>query len=109
MEYTWKISGLDCYPQFDGETDVVFTAYWTVIGTNGNYSGNAYGSVGIPVTEKAGFTPYADLTQEQVLNWCWANGVNKDAVEANIEKQVQDQITPPVVSLPLPWAVPAPI
>jgi hypothetical protein len=109
--YTWNIQQMDCYPQIDGETDVVFTVHWTVSGTDGTYSGSAYGSVGIPVDSKSGFTPYADLTQEQVLNWCWANGVDKDATESNIAQQIENQVNPPVVTPPLPWAVtlPAPI
>ena len=49
------------------------------------------------------FTPYEDLTQEQVLDWCYANGVDKNAIEANVTQQINDQINPPVVTLPLPW------
>jgi hypothetical protein len=38
------------------------------------------------------------------LNWCYENGVDKTAIEANVSKQIADQINPPVVALPLPWA-----
>jgi hypothetical protein len=48
------------------------------------------------------------LTQEQVLGWCYANGVDKSAIEANVSLQIANQINPPVVSLPLPWVPPAP-
>jgi hypothetical protein len=44
------------------------------------------------------------VTEDDVLGWCWANGVDKDATEAAVEQQIQNQIDPPVVSLPLPWA-----
>ncbi len=49
------------------------------------------------------FTPYADLTQEQVLGWIWANGVDKDATEAAVEQQIENQKNPPIVSPKLPW------
>jgi hypothetical protein len=49
------------------------------------------------------FTPYEDLTQEEVLTWIWANGVDKDATEEAVEQQIENQINPPVVTPPLPW------
>jgi len=42
-----------------------------------------------------------------VLGWIWASGVDKTATEAAVEQQIQNQIDPPVVSPPLPWATPA--
>lgn len=50
------------------------------------------------------FTPYDQLTQDQVLGWCWANGVDKDAVEAQVSSQLEEMLNPPVVAPPLPWA-----
>jgi hypothetical protein len=50
------------------------------------------------------FTPYDQLTQEQVLGWIWDNGVDKDATEAAVQQQLDNQINPPVVTPPLPWA-----
>jgi len=58
------------------------------------------------VTYTAGspYTPYADLTQDQVLGWIWASGVDKDATEAAVNQQIDNAINPPVVTPPLPWA-----
>ena len=56
--------------------------------------------------EGGSFTPYANLTQEQVLGWCWAGGVDKAAIESGIQTQIDGQINPPVVQPPLPWAAP---
>jgi len=53
------------------------------------------------------FTPYADLTQAQVLGWVWANGVDKDATEASVQAQIDSQINPTVIQPPLPWIAPA--
>jgi len=38
------------------------------------------------------------------LGWCWSSGVDKDATEANVQTQIDNQINPPIVVLPLPWA-----
>ena len=99
----WTISQLDCKPQEDGKTDVVVTAHWQCTGTDGEYSAQVYGTAGFTYTPESPFTPYADLTESQVLSWCWENGVDKDATEANVEGQIENQINPPVVNPPLPW------
>jgi hypothetical protein len=49
------------------------------------------------------FTPYEDLTEQQVLNWCFANGVDQAAIEANVTQQIENQINPPVIAPPVPW------
>jgi hypothetical protein len=87
-------------------SDVVITADWRCNGSQDNYSGTCYGSCSFaPPSDN--FTPYEDLTEEQVLGWCWSNGVDKTAIEANVTAQIAWQIDPPVISPPLPW-VPTP-
>jgi hypothetical protein len=46
---------------------------------------------------------FADLTEAQVCDWIWANGVDKDEIEANLNQQIATQKNPPVVTPPLPW------
>ena len=101
---TWDVVQMDCYPEVDGEQDVVFTVHWRLNGVDGEYAGSVYGSVGVTLDAEAPFTPYNELTEEQVLGWVWANGVDKDASEANVAQQIENQKNPPVVSPPLPWA-----
>jgi hypothetical protein len=86
-------------------SDVVITADWRCNGSQDSYSGTCYGSASFaPPT--GSFTPYPDLTQDQVLGWCWSNGVDKDGCEANVATQIQNQINPPIITPPLPWAAP---
>ena len=88
-------------------SDVVITADWRCNGTQDQYSGTCYGSASFaPPSEN--FTPYEDLTEQQVLDWCFANGVDKSAIEANVAAQIENQINPPVIAPPLPWVPPAP-
>ena len=94
---------MDCYPQEQGNADVVFMVHWSCTGINGEYSANVYGTCGIPYAGGS-FTPYEDLTQDEVIGWVWANGVDQDETEANVERQIQDQINPTVVTPPLPWS-----
>jgi hypothetical protein len=103
---SWIIERLLVKPTEGSETNVVITADWRCNGTQDNYSGTCYGSCSF-APPSGEFTPYPDLTQEQVLNWCYENGVDQAAIEANVTQQINDQINPPVVTLPLPW-VPVP-
>ena len=103
---SWLIERLLTKPVEGSETNVVITADWRCNSTDETYSGTCYGSCSF--TPPSGeFTPYEDLTMQQVLGWCYQNGVDQAAVEANVTQQINDQIDPPVVTLPLPW-VPVP-
>lgn len=110
----WIIERLLVKPTEGTLTDVVITADWRCNGTETTgtgddaktYSGTCYGSCSFaPPT--GSFTPYPDLTQEQVLDWCYANGVDQAAIEANVAAQIENQINPPIIAPPLPW-VPVP-
>ena len=107
---TWGVVQMDVYPEADGKQDVVFNVHWTLTGTDGTYTGSVYGSVGVSLDEGSTFTPYADLTLAQVVGWVQgAMGPEKVAAyEANVAQQINDQVAPPVVTPPLPWAPPAP-
>jgi hypothetical protein len=83
-------------------SDVVITADWRCNGSQDNYSGTCYGSASFQ-PPSGSFTPYEDLTEQQVLDWCFANGVDQKAIEANVTLQIADQINPPIIAPPLPW------
>lgn len=103
---TWTIVQMDAYPEADGETDVVFNVHWTLTGTDGTYSGSVYGAQSVSLDPAAPFTPYADLTEAQVIGWVQgAMGAEQVAAyEDNVAQQIADQINPPVVTPPLPWS-----
>ena len=103
-QITWLIEQMQVAPQLDGQTDVVVIASWRCNGINQEYLATVYGAVGFTLQQGQPFTPYNELTQDQVLNWCWQNGVDKVAVEVAVEQAIQNQINPPVITPPLPWA-----
>ena len=99
---TWTVTAMDCYPQADGQTDVVFNVHWTCSATDGAYQASVYSTQTVQLSGGT-FTPYADLTQDQVLGWIWADGVHKAATEEAVLQKLQNMINPPVVTPPLPW------
>jgi len=102
MTIIWIIERLLVRKVEGSLTDVVITADWRCNGTQDQYSGTCYGSCSFQ-PPSGEFTPYEDLTEQQVLDWCYANGVDQAAIEANVTAQIENQINPPVVTLPLPW------
>jgi hypothetical protein len=102
---TWVIQQMDCYPQADGQTDVVFIIHWRVNASDGSYTATSYGTVGVTYVAGAAYTPYSDLTQDQVVGWVQtAMGPEQVAsIEAGLATSIANQINPPVVSPELPW------
>ena len=107
-QITWLIEWMQCYPQAEGQTDVVFQVGWRCNGlleqNNQSFSGTVYSTQSVTYTAGSPYTPYADLTQDQVLGWIWAAGVDKTATELAVAQQINDQVNPKTVQPPLPWA-----
>ena len=102
MTIDWTISQLDVKPAEGDLSDVVVTAHWRCTATEETFYGTVYSTCSLPAPEGE-FTPYADLTLEQVLGWLWANGVDKDATESAVAAQIAAQKNPPIIHPPLPW------
>jgi hypothetical protein len=106
--YQWTIQQLECKPQEDGLTDVVVTAHWNVSATDSTNTTSAYGTQSFTLQQGESFTPYADLTQDQVVGWVQANmGIDEvTKLQENLDKQIKDLSNPPIVKPPLPWSTP---
>ncbi len=96
--YTWTIASMPAYPQAEGQTDVVFQVNWLCTATDdqGN-TASLPGTTSVAYTAGDPYTPYADLTQDQVLGWVWAV-----TPQAGVEAYLDSQIN--AVTLPLPWS-----
>lgn len=102
---TWSIDWMECKPREGDLVEVVVNAGWRCTGVQDDVSLAIYGSCVLPGPGNP-FTPYPDLTQEQVLSWCFANGVDQTEVETNLQRQINEALNPPVVQPPLPWKQP---
>ena len=96
MTTLWTISQLDRQTS-DG---YVYQVHWQATAVDGEHSASIYNtcswSDGTPTVD------YADLTQEQVLGWIWANGIDKDATEAALAAQIELKKNP-VQATGVPW------
>lgn len=98
----WIISAMDTAPSEDGLIDVVKTVHWRRQEQDGEYVADVYGAMGCSAPDPMAYTPYADLTFDQVCSWLEAN-LNVEEIDANLDLQIANQKNPPIVNLPLPW------
>lgn len=108
ITYSWTINPLECYPTSSQGPDYVFTAHWQLHATE-TISGSTYTatSVGVqPIPMSTGsFTPFEDLTLEQVSGWVETEmGEERlTSLKESLANNINNQINPPVVTLPSPW------
>ena len=99
MATTWTISTLERELSDGG----VIVAHWRATDVDGDYSASSYGTCGFTYDASASdFTPYDDLTEAQVLGWCWENGVDQDAIEASLAAKIESDKNPTQAN-GVPW------
>ena len=107
--YFWTINPLEAYPTSSGESDVVFTAHWQLHATETvgetTYNAQSIGTQGLTYASGSAFTPFEELTLEQVSGWVEnAMGTGSvDSMKAGLAQNIANQIVPPTVTLQSPW------
>lgn len=102
----WTIAQLERNTTDNG----VIVAHWRVtaeetVGTGDDavtYTASSYGTCGFsPDSTSPSFVPYEDLTEADVLAWVYES-VDKDATEAALTANIEEQKTPPTL-VGTPW------
>jgi hypothetical protein len=88
---------------------IVVRAEWQVTGRDQNITASVTGFQEFVYNPETEFTPYLELTEEQVLSWVHrAMAGQRKAYEDLVMQQVAQKKAEPI-TLPLPWHQPAPI
>jgi hypothetical protein len=109
VSYFWTVNPLEAYPTSSGESDVVFTAHWQLHATETvgetTYNAQSIGTQGLTYASGSAFTPFEELTLEQVSGWVEnAMGTGSvDSMKAGLAQNIANQIVPPTVTLQSPW------
>jgi hypothetical protein len=106
MAYTWIISQLDSIPSIDGMDKVISVIHYRaqkeyqedVI----HFTADYFGALRVDAPHEESFTPYDEVTKEMVEGWLEA-GLDCEAIEANLDAQIQNFLNPPIVAYALPW------
>lgn len=121
ITFKWSIKKLEVAPALNNRVNVVTTVNWNVVGTDSDsnisesYSGLSSFSLGDT------FVSYDQLTEQQVLDWCFEPEINevknfegtviststriiKDEGEAQVTKQIEELLAQKAITPDLPWA-----
>ena len=108
--FTWTVTSMSTLPEVEGKTEVVVLAQWLCAGADGETTADIGGNTQFTLSPDApDYTPYASLTESQVLGWIFEalgeNGVSN--TQACVQGQITSILNPPVSpsNQPLPWAV----
>ena len=102
----WAINSLSVINTPEPETVVL--SNFTISDTQNGLTGYVTYSVNLLPADASNFTPYADITQAQAIQWTQdALGAERVAnMEAEVQAQIDAQKIPTPQPAPLPW-VPA--
>ena len=106
--YNWNCKTVDCYPQQNNDTDVVYNVHWIVTGTSdqidpqgNNYSATNIGTQTLDTSDITNFIPFNQLANDEVVAWT-KSAMGEDevaSIEASIQNQIDSLITPTSVTL----------
>lgn len=105
--YTWDCKTVDCYPNHDSHSDVVYNVHWRLNAVSdqqdaeGNdYTASSYGTHSVNADDIENFVPFADLTNDLVSGWV-IDGMGEDEVASmkeSLDNNIDNQINPTSVT-----------
>lgn len=106
INYIWTIGPFDCILNEDDMQKVVTTVHWRYRGIDEDgISAETYGAQSVGVPDPENFTPFLELTPEQVEGWLEAV-IDVEALKANIDSQINLIKNPVTATLAAPWNTP---
>jgi len=105
-KFDWIISAMECKVKEDNLTDIVILINWiynaTITVEDKSYFADTYGATSLPLPTEENFIQYVDLTKEQVVGWL-ESILDVPAMQMQLEANIDLQINPVSVILPLPF------
>lgn len=88
ITYKWTFSAFDC--KVDEKLEKVVTnVHWRYSGTDEDgISADTYGAKSVGEPNPDAFTPYPDLSEEQVIGWM-ESVIDMEEMNSNIAKQIE--------------------
>ena len=108
ISYKWNINQMNAHIKSEGKDNVIFNVHWTYTGSeeSGGETYTASNVVSEQFTYTAGntFVPYenTEAFENVVIGWLEA-ALDMDFIKANIDADIQKQITPVNEDLYFTW------
>jgi hypothetical protein len=96
--FLWTVPFTEYFPP----NGLIKAAHWNCTATDGTYTSFAYSVCNFTSTNQT--IPYANVSEQNVLDWCWENGVDKTSIEASLQTQI-DLLKNPVSAFGTPWVI----
>jgi hypothetical protein len=98
MEYTWVISAIERKLKEGELEDVVYLIHWRLALSNGlekeeEIKVDTYGCLTLGSPSIESFTPYDEITKDQVIGWLESN-LDVQNLKNKLDKQFDDIINP---------------
>ncbi len=102
--YNLEILKLEVKLLEDTLENVVFQADWRYTATSEDeiYTEQSVGLASIPAPDPDNFTPFDDLTEEQVKGWV-ENEVDFNKFRKYLDSIIEEKINPPTEAKDVPW------
>jgi hypothetical protein len=102
--FTTTVIQMYTLPQEAGQTDVVVNVSYLITGVSGTYTADIGFNQQFTIQQGEAFTPYAQLTQSQVVGWADPQTISN--MQACVQGQIDSMVNPPVspTSQALPWS-----
>ena len=108
MKY-WYINAMDSIPKDGTLIDFVINVHWSRFAketiNEKEYTAMVYGSQSFSKEDVTDFIPYEELTYDIVCGWLDAS-LDVEALDLNLDAQIENQVNPPIIVLPLPFKNP---
>jgi hypothetical protein len=120
ITFKWSVNKVEVAPQKDGKTNVVRAVEWSATATSGEYTAIVSGVRQLSNAAVSDFfIEYPQLSEQTVLDWCFAPEVItwkdvdgsdksvtkllKDKVEAQLTDRINEQVARKEQEPALPW------
>ena len=106
MTTDWVISAMECRVHEENMDDVVIIVHWRYqareLHEEKEYFAETYGATSVGMPDPENFTPYDQLTKEQVVGWL-EEELDVEQMNASLQENINLQINPVTVTLPPAW------
>ena len=108
ISYKWNINQMNAHVKYEDKDNVIFNVNWIYTGSEESgdetYTANNVGSEQFTYTAGNTFVPYenTEAFENVVIGWLEA-ALDMDSIKANINADIQKQITPVNEDLYFTW------
>jgi len=104
--YTWQFTALDVYPTYQGLANAVYSVHWRLTGNDGTgHTAISYGTQQLGAIDPQNFTPFANLTANQVQGWVETQmGSEFTRTKSDLDQRISEQVAPSRQTKLPPWS-----